>query len=130
MSQENVEIVRELYAGWVRGDFSVGRERFDPDIEYALLWVPERVTVRGVEAMRDTWRQFLGNWHDWRTGDIERLIDAGDRVTVFHQIFARAKRDQPEMSRPGAAVFTFRDGKIVGVLLTDPDGLEAAGLSE
>jgi hypothetical protein len=28
------------------------------------------------------------------------------------------------------AVFTFRDGKIVGLLLTDPDGLEAAGLSE
>jgi ketosteroid isomerase-like protein len=130
MSQENVEIVRELYAGWVRGDFSVGREHFDPDIEYALLWVPERVTVRGIEAMRDTWREFLGSWHDWRTGDIERLVDAEDRITVYHQIFGRLKPGQAEVARPGAAVFTFRDGKIISLLLTDPDALEAAGLRE
>jgi hypothetical protein len=80
--------------------------------------------------MREAWREFLSTWHDFRTGDIERLIDEGDRVTAHHQIFGRAKHGQPEMSRPGAAVFTFRDGKIVGLLLTDPDGLEAAGLSE
>ena len=130
MSQENVEIVRELYAGWVRGDFSVGREHFDPDVEFANLWPPDRVSVRGAEAMREAWREFLTTWHDWRTGDIERLIDEGDRVTACHQIFGRVKHGQPEMSRPGVAVFTFRDGKIVGLLLTDPDGLEAAGLSE
>ena len=40
MSQENVEIVRELYAGWVRGDFSVGREHFDPDVEFATSGPP------------------------------------------------------------------------------------------
>jgi ketosteroid isomerase-like protein len=130
MSQENVEIVRELYAGWVRGDFSVRREHFDPDVEWALLWLPEQVTARGTEAMREAWRQFLGNWHDWRTGDIERLIDGGDRVTAYHQIFGQVKHGQPEISRPGVAVFTFRDGKIISLLLTDPDGLEAAGLRE
>jgi ketosteroid isomerase-like protein len=80
--------------------------------------------------MREAWRQFLGTWHDWRTGDIERLIDHEDRVTAYHQVFGRVKRDQPEMSRPGAAVFTFRDGKIVSLVLTDPDGLNATGLVE
>ena len=130
MSQENVEIVRELYAGWVRGDFSVGREHFDPDVEWDLLWLPEKVTARGAEAMREAWREFLSTWYDWRTGDIERLIDHGDRVIVYYQLFGRLKRDKSEMSRPGAAVFTFRDGKIVNLVLTDPDGLKAAGLEE
>jgi len=74
--------------------------------------------------------EFLSNWHDWRTGNIERLIDRGDRVTAYHQILGRVKHGQPEMSSPGVAVFTFRDAKIVGLLLTDPDGLEAAGMRE
>ena len=130
MSQENVEIVRELYAGWVRGDFSAGREHFDPDVEFVNLWVPERLTARGAVEMREAWREFLSNWHDWRTGNIERLIDRGDRVTAYHQILGRVKHGQPEMSSPGVAVFTFRDAKIVGLLLTDPDGLEAAGMRE
>jgi hypothetical protein len=34
------------------------------------------------------------------------------------------------MGRPGAAVFTFRDGNVVNLVLTDPDGLKAAGLEE
>ncbi len=130
MSQENVEIVRELYDGWARGDFSVGREHFDPSIEWANLWPPDRVTARGAEGMQEAWRGFLGTWHHFRTGDVERLIDEGDRVTAYHQIFGQAKPDQPEMSRPGTAVFTFRDRKIVGLLLTDPEHLETAGLSE
>ena len=130
MSQENVEIVRELYAGWARGDFGVGREHFDSEVEWSNLWAPDRATASGAEAMREAWREFLSTWHDWRTGGIERLVDEGDRVTAYHQIYGRVKHGQPEMSRAGAAVFTFRDNKIVGLLLADPDGLEAAGLSQ
>lgn len=33
MSQETVEIVRRLYAGWERGDFAVEVDAYDPEVE-------------------------------------------------------------------------------------------------
>ena len=34
MSQENVEMVRETYAEWQRGNMKAGVDRFDPEIVF------------------------------------------------------------------------------------------------
>ena len=50
MSQENVEIVRELYEGWQRGE--TGLDKLDPEIsmvESATL--PGAASAYGVEAV-------------------------------------------------------------------------------
>ena len=41
MSEENVEVVRRVYEGWARGDFS-NVDDFDPDIEFAMADWPHQ----------------------------------------------------------------------------------------
>ena|SRR5215207_6317741 len=36
MSQENVEVVRALWVGWERGDFRVGLEHYDTEVDFVL----------------------------------------------------------------------------------------------
>jgi ketosteroid isomerase-like protein len=134
MSQENVEIVRELYEGWTRGDFRVGLDHFGHDFRFIIDTVvsPTPGEWRGVDAMRKSWRQQLEPWDGYRTGPIEHLIESGDDVVALSRQHGRGKHSGVEIdSGVWAAVFSFRDGKIVRLLLTDlQGGLKAVGLSE
>ena len=82
--------------------------------------------------MPSAWREQINAWDDYRTGEIEHLLESGDSVVAFNTLHGRGKHSRIEAdSRLAAAVFTFRDGKIVRLLLTDLNGaLEAVGLSE
>ena len=84
MSQENVEIVRRVYEGWSRGDFSQS-ELFDPNIEFEMVDWPHPANVRGLEAMRETWLATLAAWDDFRAVPDE-VIDNGDNVLVLNSI--------------------------------------------
>ena len=133
MSQENVEIVRRIFAAWCEGDFRVGTDDFDPDIEYAQYFGPDTTEGRGVAGMARAFGEYLGNWADWRTGELERLIVEGDTVVVFNSIHARGKQSQAEVElRDAAGAFKFRDGKIVKLVIgaSRKKVLEAVGLSE
>ncbi len=134
MSQENVEIVRELYADWSKGDFRVGLELFDPELHFSIdgAVTPIPGEWRGVEGMREAWREQLSAWEHYRTGPIEHLMESGDQVAAFNRMHGRGRHSGAEAdSRIWAAVFTFREGKITRLLLTDRQGaLEAMGLRE
>jgi ketosteroid isomerase-like protein len=134
MSEENVEIVRRLYERWVRGDFRTGNEAFDPNVEFEVdaVVTPTRAKVRGLAAMGQVWRENLEGWGDLRVGEIDRLVESKDRVIVFNRLQGRGRRSGAVVEQPDrAAIFTFRDGRIVGLRLTNrAGGLEAAGLSE
>jgi ketosteroid isomerase-like protein len=134
MTRENVEVIRKLYAGWSRGDFRVGLEFFAPDLRFVIdgSITPTPGEWSGVEGMRDAWREGLTAWEDYRTGPIEHLIESEDQVAAFNHMHGRGKQSQiPTDSRLWAAVFTFREGKIAQLLLTDLQGaLEAVGLRE
>ena len=77
MAQENVEIVRRLYAGWAVGDFSEG-DVFDPGVEFEMVDWPEAGKSRGLDAMRRTWQAALGAWEDFRAepGDSAKALQA------------------------------------------------------
>jgi ketosteroid isomerase-like protein len=129
MSQENVEIVRSIYARWVNGDYSVA-DWADAEIEYRLF--DGRETV-GVEAMADLWRDFLATWDEF-TNVPDRFLDAGEsRVLVLTRFGGRSKGGGiPITDFPGASLFTLREGKVVRLFLypSQKEALEAAGLSE
>jgi ketosteroid isomerase-like protein len=134
MSQENVEIMQRLFEGYRRGDTTIGLKLdvFDPDIEFSFDWGVDHVSVKGIAAMSRAWVDQLRSWEEYRTGEFDELIDDGDHVVAAYKLHARGKRSQVEVEMPVACAYTFRDGKIVRIALTETlqQALEAVGLSE
>jgi ketosteroid isomerase-like protein len=131
MSEENVKVVRRLYAETERGNFWVP-EFFDPDIR--IRWLDavgtESETV-GLEAMSDFMTNFL-DVHENLTLTAERIIDAGYQVVVLSAWRGRGKASGVPTEWRFANLLTLREGKVVSIVAYSEltDALEAAGVSE
>jgi len=127
MAQENVEIVRRVYAGWAVGDFSEG-DVFDPEVEFEMVDWPEAGRSRGLDAMRRTWQAALGAWEDFRAEPYE-FIEMGEQVVVLTRARGRGKGSGAEVSAETATVWTLDGGKIVRLALywDSAKALQAAG---
>jgi ketosteroid isomerase-like protein len=132
MSQENVEIVGQLFKRWERGDWGAGRRFFDDSCEvvFSTSAFPDAGAYNvGREALR-AWGNFTEAFETFAT-EIERIIEADDRVVVLAWIRGRGRVSGADVDARVGAVFSLRDGKIVRYELTDRrEALEAAGLSE
>ena len=138
MSQENVEIVRELLTAFEQRDHERAFDNYDPDIEWdasgMAATVPDLAGIyRGHDGVRTYWRRWLSAWKDIDF-ELEDVLDGGDEVVALirnqHQ-WGRHSGIATEIP-PYALVFTFRDGKVIR-WRSFPDqesGLRAAGLSE
>ena len=115
MSERNVEIVRKVYEGWVRGDFSAG-DVFDPDVEFVMIDWPGGTTTRGLEAMARAWRASLHAWDDFRASAGE-ILDAGDHVVVLTDVTARGRSSGVETEASTATMWTLESGKVVRLAL-------------
>jgi ketosteroid isomerase-like protein len=131
MSEENVEIAREIYRAWERGDFS-SNQWADPDIEFFIGAGPDEAVHHGVEALGRAWGDWLSAWEDFKVESRE-FRDAGDEVLVLHEFGGRGKTSGASVeAMSGASHFTFRDGRVVrlAVYTDQAEALEAAGLRE
>jgi ketosteroid isomerase-like protein len=131
MSQENVEIVRQLFSYWGRGNWRSGGELLDPNWElvFSSGWFVDPGRYHGRDAARAL-KDFLGSWEDFHTED-EEIIDAGARVVALHRIHARGRASGVEVDDRVGSVFTLRDGRLLRmVACTRQEALEAAGLRE
>jgi hypothetical protein len=112
MSEENVEIVRRIYAAWSDGS-PTESGLLDPEIE----WVnPHDAVETGVRTGRDAFRSAAEKIGDTFTGlrvDIDRFIDAGDRVVVVGTLRGRGRGSGIETERQQGYVWTIRDGKAI-----------------
>jgi ketosteroid isomerase-like protein len=143
MSQKNMEIVGQLQPGpaadparWVRDDASYAAWTkavapvLQPDVEsVAHVIDAESVTHVGLAGLRSVWLEWLAPWMSYRS-DLDRLIDAGDRVVALVRDYGRRAAGHPEVEMIAAAVWTVRDGKVARVeFFTDrAAALEAVGL--
>ena len=128
MSEENVQIVRSIYAAWEKGDFS-NVDWADPDIEFQI---PDQQPVRGVTAMAREWGEWLKAFDDVALSP-ESFHDRADRVVGVHHFRGQGKRSGiPAQEFSVACLFTLRDSKVTRLILySNKNGaLEAAGLSE
>jgi ketosteroid isomerase-like protein len=136
VSQENVELVRGLYAELGSEGSSRDFERrltdealsrfLDPRIE----WVPVTDSLlavdsyRGFEGVRRFWVEFVAAWESYRVEPL-RFDDAGDLVAVVVHIVGRTHELEVDETR--SSLLTVRDGRVVRVhSFADPDGARAA----
>jgi ketosteroid isomerase-like protein len=133
MSEENVEIVRNMAAAFNRGDLDAWSEGLADDIDHRAVEgsVDDHGPLLGKEAVRAYMQDWLDMFDDLRVEPVE-LIDAGeDRVIAVTRISGSAKLSGVETELTYAAVYTIRDGKIARgrEYWTKAQALEAAGLS-
>jgi ketosteroid isomerase-like protein len=133
MSQENVEIVRNLYRAWDAGDRDAVVHFADPEVVVdATRRVFNPATYVGVEGVRQWWTDMDEIWQEFRTENLE-FIDAGDRVVVSGRLVGKGKASGVEVEQPIATVWTLRAGRVVRWEMgyNGPrEALEAVGLSE
>jgi ketosteroid isomerase-like protein len=128
MSQANVEVVKEIFSAWERGDFT-SIDWADPEIEFSIPG-PDLHVHRGIEAAGRAWAGFLAAFDDLSIVG-EEFHDAGDKVVVEQIFRGRGKGSGiPIDEIPGGAVLTLRDGKVTRFqgYVTVEEAMASAGL--
>ena len=132
MSQENVEVVRRGVEAFSRGAWEESVKLMDPAIEWHdAPDLPGAQTYRGREGVLAQWRGMSEALDDFSV-EVERFLDAGDRVVVFLRSRGRGRISGIDVSRKLVQVCTVRNGRVTEIVgYDDPTkALAAVGLSE
>jgi ketosteroid isomerase-like protein len=131
MSQENVEVVRAVFAAWNTGDIDALGEMLAPDVVVRVVeeW-PEPGPFIGREAAMRFYKQLRDTWDADTVEVIGDFIHAADRVAV-RWTWHRLGRG-PQTDFEATNVYSVRKGKIreIEYFWDHEEALEAAGLSE
>jgi ketosteroid isomerase-like protein len=128
MSQQNVEIVREVFAAYERGDLSKAMSYYEPDVAFNPA---EEPPIHGRDAVIEYLQRWEEPWDDYEA-EGEEFIDAGDCVVVTFHAKGRGKASGIEVDARSYQVYKLRNGKLARMdEYTDRrEALEAAGLRE
>jgi ketosteroid isomerase-like protein len=131
VSQENVEIVRAIYAHWARGNFRAGTEHYDPHVLLVLRpEFPDAKAYCGPEEIRRYMRdEFLADFVG-ATISGEEFLDAGESVVVFVDQRATGPESGVPVRMRYYQVWTLRGGSVIRIesIREREDALEAVGL--
>jgi ketosteroid isomerase-like protein len=128
MSQENVEIVRRMYAAFDRGDAEAALSTLDPEV---VIDATHRVDGRighGHEGVTTLLREWLGTWDEWHE-EVEEIRDLGESVLVVSTQRGRGRGSGIETEHRFAMLYEIRSGKIVRWTIYDDldEALRAGG---
>jgi len=107
-----VEIVRQSYDAFVRGDMEAVLAALDPDVEIHDHDIPDAGEYRGLEGVLSWQADWERSWESWRWAP-EDFIDAGDRVVAILRVQAKGRHSGVDVERLDGAVWTLRRGKAV-----------------
>src|SRR5436190_13477265 len=133
MSQENVEVVKQLTDAFHRRDIETFVQLTTPDVE----WVPvfaahvEGAVYRGREGIEAFLREVGETWAEFRPVP-EEYRDLGNRVLGLGRLRARGRSSGAAIDDPWAGIFDFRGTKIsrMRTYLNHLEAVKAAGLEE
>lgn len=134
MAEQNVEIVRRIYAEWAQGKMSAGVELFDAEIHFETFMPDsnDRIAADGPQGVGSFMREFLSDWRDYRLiGDeFEEIGD--DTVFVAGRQAAEGRQSGIEVETDLCSAWRFRDGRIVQLVFEREReaALQAVGVSE
>ena len=132
MSKENVDRLRALLQGWNPGDEG-DMSLLDPSVVYEDSILPDHVgeTYRGYEGVVRATKRWL-EAYEQVTVELERVVDAGERIVSIHRARSRARHTGIESELRFAYVWTFRGGRVIHFRsCRDPqEALEDAGPRE
>jgi ketosteroid isomerase-like protein len=130
MSQENVEVVRLMFAAYRAGDVEAVIDTADAEIELrpGIVGGPEGSVYRGREGFRAFLQDVDAAWEQFRI-ETDEFRDLGDTVLVLGRARARA-RDGMTLKASAGWVCGMRRGKIARFqsFPSSAEALEAMGL--
>jgi ketosteroid isomerase-like protein len=134
MSQENVEIVREVFESFLSGNQKRTARLVEPEVEFhgTVGGLEEGRIAHGLPQIVETFEEEdLEAWEERRL-EPEEFIDAGDDVVVLLHEYRRGRGSGVELESDTAVVFAVCDGRVVRIQgYMDRDAaLVAAGLRE
>jgi ketosteroid isomerase-like protein len=116
MSQENIEIVREGYEHFNRGDIDWMVERMTPDISWTdSTVIPGAKTHRGTDEVRTYLESFDRIWEEARF-EPEEFREHADKVLVLARFVARGRQSGADVDAALAHLYEMRDGKGASVV--------------
>lgn len=130
MAQENVEIIRAVYEGWLAGD--PGYEHFDPEIAMVeSKALPGAVEAHGIDEVRRYMESMTRYWDEIRFEPLE-YIDAGESVVVDARLVGQGKKSGVAVERTWSYVWTLRSGRVIRMegYADRAEALKAAGLAD
>jgi ketosteroid isomerase-like protein len=132
MSQKNVEVVRRTLDAFNRQGVEAALAYFDPEIEWRgpPEWL-EAGVYKGHDGIREIASIWTQNFDEFRL-DLDKAIDAGDRVVALVYQRGRIKRSGDLIEQQIGYDWEVRAGKgvRVQVYFSWEQVLEAAGLAE
>jgi ketosteroid isomerase-like protein len=131
MSQENVEMVRRMYAAFTSGDATTALSYFDPEIVVDATHRVDGRVGRGFEELGRILAEWMSTWDEWHQ-EVEEMRDLGDSVLVIETQRGLGKGSGVQWEGRFGMLYEMRGGKITRWTIFDDlrKALEAAGLSE
>ncbi len=133
MSQENVQVVRQLVEAFNQRDLEAMRQWFAPEVE----WQPagpaavERAFYRGRDEVSDG---FAATWETWEVFHVEEreVRELDDSVVWLGVARMRGEASHVEFDQAFAIHFLLRGRMVIRFrgFLSWQEALEAAGLEE
>jgi len=108
----DVDLLRSVFAGWERGDFSAGIALYADEIYFTTAEPEGQYEGNGPAGVRRWMQQFLGTWEFYsvRIDEIEDL--GGGRYHSAGEQFARGKESGTETRMPAHVGTELKDGRI------------------
>lgn len=148
MSAEAVSVVEQIQGALTMGDVVAGlddddatvrveevlAELAEPGFEVVMVgpaYASAVIEASGLEGFRAAWLEWTSAFESYRI-DLERMIDAGDRVVSLVSMVGRTKTGGVDVQAPGAAVWTVVDGRVrrVEFHLDREAAMASAGLTD
>jgi uncharacterized protein len=115
MSNENLEVIRSMYAGFAKGDIATVLAALDPQVEW---WEAENFIYDegnpyvGPEAvLNGVFARIGAEWEGFAVAPKE-VFDAGDTIISHGYYSGTYKETGKEAKAQFAHFFTFRGGKV------------------